>query len=180
ERTGRPMFSGWRLRVPLVSALLALGLGVTAAWQAVGARLIVMQSLTRGRKGLSVAIGVVIAALAGVTSAGARQVACTPAATFGPGATYTYTACGVPDLDQRRTADGAGKGGLPNNGVYYCVPTVAMDWLAYLAGRGYMLLPAVKDWTDPANFNLMSNHIKLLGGMMDTDPSSGTDQDGLE
>jgi hypothetical protein len=86
----------------------------------------------------------------------------------------------VPDLDQRRFPDSAGKGGLPNGGKFYCIPTVSMDWLVYLAGKGYMVAPPVKNWLASANFNEMSSYIKLLGGMMETDPSSGTDQDGLE
>jgi len=93
---------------------------------------------------------------------------------------YAYANCGVQDLDQRRTADADGLGGLALNGHMFCVPTSTMDWLTYLAARGYLSAPVVKDWTQPANFNAMSLWINLLASLMGTDPAKGTDEDGLQ
>src|SRR5262245_46566092 len=45
---------------------------------------------------------------------------------------------GVPDIDQARGTNSSGtKVGLPNGGGMYCVPTTGMDFLAFLADRGF-------------------------------------------
>src|SRR5579862_8004167 len=60
----------------------------------------------------------------------------------------SFHLAGVPDFDQNReaaTVKVAGKDhslkGLPNHGGEYCVPTSAIDWMAFLAARG---IPGLK------------------------------------
>jgi hypothetical protein len=102
---------------------------------------------------------------------------CTDRRSF-DGTTFSYRACGVPDLDQVRvTANGFV--GLPGNGHNFCATTSTMDWLAYLAGKGFVDAPAVKDWTDQANFSEMSNEIAALGTLMGTTASGGTGGGGM-
>ena len=100
---------------------------------------------------------------------------------IGP-AGVSFSLTGVPDIDQARgtSADGT-KVGLPNNGYMYCVPTTGMDFLAYLADRGFagsLGVPS-RDWTDSKNFNTMSVLLAQLGGEMGTDPVGGTGGDGF-
>jgi len=94
----------------------------------------------------------------------------------------SWSMTGVPDIDQARGTNGSGtKVGLPNNGSWYCVPTTGMDFLAYLADRGFagsLGVPS-KDWTLPAHFNEMSVLLAQLGGEMGTDPQGGTGGDGF-
>jgi hypothetical protein len=89
---------------------------------------------------------------------------------------------GVPDIDQARGTNGSGtKVGLPNGGYMYCVPTTGMDFLAFLADRGFagsLGVPS-KDWTDAKNFNQMSVLLAQLGGEMGTDPEDGTSGSGF-
>src|SRR6478735_3111409 len=65
---------------------------------------------------------------------------------------------GVPDIDQARGTNASGtKVGLPNGGSMYCVPTTGMDFLAFLADRGFggsLGVPS-KDWTLATHFNEM-------------------------
>jgi hypothetical protein len=94
----------------------------------------------------------------------------------------SWSLSGVPDIDQARGTNGAGtKVGLPNGGYMYCVPTTGMDFLAYLADRGFagsLGVPS-KDWTLPANFNEMSVLLAQLGGEMGTNPQTGTGGQGF-
>lgn len=89
----------------------------------------------------------------------------------------SWSMTGVPDIDQARGTNNAGtKVGLPNGGYMYCVPTTGMDFLAYLADRGFagsLGVPS-KDWTLAQNFNEMSVLLAQLGGEMGTDPIKGT------
>jgi hypothetical protein len=113
--------------------------------------------------------------------------ACTPERSYNFfGLSSNYQNCSLVGLHQARTSvDGAG--GLPDNGNDYCVPTSAMDWIVWLANFGYLNptfgvggpLPAHTDWTNPANFNFMTNHISLMGLLMGTSATSGTSNSGL-
>lgn len=96
---------------------------------------------------------------------------------------YKYAISNVPDFDQIRSADSAnGILGLPNNGAMYCVPTSAMNWLAYIANHGYPKVPPgpSDQWqlsgppfhTDI--YNTATSMDALLGLLMGTDPVTGT------
>jgi hypothetical protein len=117
---------------------------------------------------------------------GAARASCTPTRQILGLHHWRYENCSVADLDQLRAA-GPGGGALANNGADYCVPTSAMDWMVWLAKWGYiptipnfpLPIPPNKDWTDPTNFNQMSRYLKLMGAFMGTNPTGGTNGDGL-
>jgi hypothetical protein len=94
------------------------------------------------------------------------------------GSAYTYGLCGVPDLDQVRVTAGSFVG-LPGNGHNYCAPTSTTNLFAYLATKGFVNDPAVKDYLDPANFNEASQDINQLGDLMGTTAASGTGGGGM-
>lgn len=84
---------------------------------------------------------------------------------------------GVPDFDQRRMPVGIDPG-LPLNGINYCVPTSHMNWLAFVANRGY---PDISpggplNWNRPTGprYFAATLNIDALGGVMSTDPAFGT------
>ena len=141
---------------------------------------------------LALATTVAVAALVG--GAAARDAAaaypCTAVSTaevFSYGTEYDYSRCEVPDLDQKRTALDPDpvvgpRLGLPGNGSMWCIPTSTMNWLAYIAAHGFGSLdPGIADWEgDPLDFttyNLMAEHLGVLGALMLTDAEDGTDID---
>lgn len=77
----------------------------------------------------------------------------------------------VPDLDQRRDP-------LPGDGAMYCAPTSAIDYMAYLADRGFpnLMLGQTGPWQTSSNptYNTVTNQIALMGGFMGTTASGGT------
>ena len=62
--------------------------------------------------------------------------ACQPVTAY-DGPSLEYVRCEIPDLDQRRNPDPPFTPGLPNGGLMYCVPTSALDFMAYLANQGF-------------------------------------------
>ncbi|MEZ6243129.1 MAG: hypothetical protein R3B57_08810 [Phycisphaerales bacterium] len=81
---------------------------------------------------------------------------------------FFYQVLHVPDLDQVRA-------GLPNSGLYYCVPTSHMNFAAYIADHGYPLQqPGSHDWTTNAGKDAMTGHLATLGQFMSTNPTGGT------
>jgi len=81
---------------------------------------------------------------------------------------FSYRVSKVPDLDQRRSP-------LLNTGLYYCVPTSAVNWMSYISAHGYPgLAPGTLDWFTPAGFVGASTQIQLMGFVMDTNSFSGT------
>lgn len=74
----------------------------------------------------------------------------------------------VPDLDQRRST-------LPGDGDMHCVPTSAVNWMAYIANHGYapMMLGA-RNWQDNANYPFVTQNINIMGAFMNTDHVDGT------
>lgn len=123
---------------------------------------------------LGTVIVLALLALAPLSSARTdRSLPCSPESTIN-GTTFAYTLCDLPDLDQIRQQT-ATTPGLPGDGFSYCVPTATMDALAYIASHGATTLrPGDKDWTDPANYNEMTQDIHDLGDLMGTTPSGGT------
>jgi hypothetical protein len=97
------------------------------------------------------------------------------------GSDFNYTRCNIPDLDQRRAEDSPWTPGLPNGGAMYCVPTAAMDMMAYLASQGF---PTVapgpgywgpeSGWPPQPQYNKITNNIADMGALMGTDPVKGT------
>ena len=86
----------------------------------------------------------------------------------------------LPDLDQFRSSEGSFA--LPGNGGAHCVPTSAINLMAYIANHGF---PQVGP--GPGNWQLQSKYfeaglaILTMGQFMDTDPVDGTGgADGLD
>jgi hypothetical protein len=83
----------------------------------------------------------------------------------------------VPDFDQRRSGNISG-GYLPGDGAMYCVPTAAVDWMAYFANRGIpqtLSLGGPRDWQAQSEYIHTSDVLSLMGSLMETDAEDGTD-----
>lgn len=91
----------------------------------------------------------------------------------------------LPDLDQHRKSGPlfwSGSAwvpipqGLPNLGGMYCVPTAAMNVLAYLTHHGYpdALPTGPLDWHDQAQYEFVTETLLELGSRMGTHPIDGT------
>src|SRR5688572_29400453 len=93
-----------------------------------------MLTANRGKRSRRIAALVAVGALWSASTA--QAVPCTTKAVY-DGANFDYELCTVPDFDQRRGQTPFGSPGLPNNGNWYCVPTSAVDWMAYIANHGY-------------------------------------------
>jgi hypothetical protein len=104
----------------------------------------------------------------------ALAVGCAPQA-LAATVPFTYRRGGIPDFDQRRQIAG-GHFGLPNNGSQYCVPTSAMDCLAYVANHGYgwMAPNGYRNWQSQSLYDSAGIEIWNLGTVMNTDPNAGT------
>jgi hypothetical protein len=98
------------------------------------------------------------------------------------GSNWNYTRCQIPDVDQVREEDAINQvWGLPNNGLMYCVPTAAANFMAYLANQGF---PSVSPgpgywgpesfWPPQPQYTKMTNALKTMGALMGTDPYGGT------
>jgi hypothetical protein len=75
---------------------------------------------------------------------------------------------GMPDFDQRRDD-------LPSNGGMYCVPTSAINQMAYVANHGVPIaLAGPRNWQAQVNYNFVTSRVDLMGDLMDTHPSDGT------
>lgn len=75
---------------------------------------------------------------------------------------FSYRINYMPDLDQRRE-------GLAGNGNWHCVPTSAMNLLAYAANHGFpQVEPFPGNWLAPANHDTMTVWIWGLGELMGT------------
>lgn len=81
----------------------------------------------------------------------------------------------VPDFDQIRQ-------GLPNNGYAVCVPTAALNWMAWLDTHGHpSLMPfPPTNWQSQSAFNNVSAAILEMAGYMGTDLTNGTDWGGYK
>lgn len=89
-------------------------------------------------------------------------------ASYLDGSTYVYTISHVPDLDQKRAL-------LPGTGFMYCVPTSALNWMAYFANHGAgWLAPGPGNWQSAALYNTMTTHIYNMGELMGTHETNGT------
>ncbi|MCA9289624.1 MAG: hypothetical protein KDA25_00760 [Phycisphaerales bacterium] len=99
---------------------------------------------------------------------------------------WAYKIKYMPDFDQRRMAGSLPQGGfsfgLPGNGSYYCVPTSAMNLMAYIAQHGF---PAVSPgagsnqyWMGQPPYNDVTFELLDMGIIMETASDAGTDGDG--
>lgn len=94
---------------------------------------------------------------------------------------YFFFMNDVPDFDQKRafSRDGSVKG-LPNDGNMYCAPTAALNWMAYIANRGYPNVgPGPGNWevSPPqylAEYNYITGNLFIMGLLMQTNALSGT------
>jgi hypothetical protein len=83
----------------------------------------------------------------------------------------------IPDFDQRRSGGLAG-GALPGEGSMYCVPTAAVDWMAYFANRGLpqpLSLAGPRDWQSQSEYIRTSDVLTMMGTLMETDSVEGTE-----
>ncbi len=77
----------------------------------------------------------------------------------------------VPDFDQKRDA-------LPGNGGMYCVPTSAVNWMAYIANHGYgPMMSGPRNWQSQSNYGVVTSKIEMMGILMGTSASGGTGGD---
>jgi hypothetical protein len=82
--------------------------------------------------------------------------------------TYTYKVTHAPDFDQKRA-------GLPGDGGAYCVPTSAVNWMAYFANHGASYIPPGPGlWQSDELYDEATSAIDVMGALMLTDPDDGT------
>ncbi|MBL8747056.1 MAG: hypothetical protein JNK58_11965 [Phycisphaerae bacterium] len=89
---------------------------------------------------------------------------------------YTWRIPGVPDFDQVRGAI-FNVPGLPGNGSMYCYPTAAVNWMNYIASRGYPLVspgPGFKGQPYGNVYNQITETIDTMGAEMNTSETGGT------
>ncbi|QDU65738.1 hypothetical protein [Engelhardtia mirabilis] len=80
----------------------------------------------------------------------------------------------IPDLDQVRMS-GGGSFGLPGNGTTYCVPTSAMNIMAYAATHGFpSLKPGNADWQLQSQYLPAGLALLQMGQFMNTNTTGGT------
>lgn len=81
----------------------------------------------------------------------------------------------VPDFDQKRDA-------LPGDGGMYCVPTSAVNWMAYISNHGFgPMMAGPRNWQSNANYGFVTTTDALMGSLMDTSATGGTTgDDGLD
>jgi len=92
--------------------------------------------------------------------------------TYGDDSWWYFDITHVPDFDQKRTA-------LPNDGRTYCVPTSAINWMAYFANHGRPSInPGEGNWQLQALYDDASSAIQAMGGLMGTNPDDGTSASG--
>jgi len=124
---------------------------------------------------LAVPLAAVLAATLAIGEMASTADANVVEAVYGPsGIVVQYRIKFMPDLDQRR-ASAPGTPGLPANGSMYCVPTSAINLLAYAANHGYPgTEPGPGNWQSNARYNEATNAISTLGALMSTSASGGT------
>lgn len=112
-------------------------------------------------------ISLLLASVGGAASAG--------------GPSYTWRIPGVPDFDQARLPI-FDVPGLPGGGSMYCFPTSAVNWMNYIAGRGYPNLDPGAGWHGNASgpvYIEITNLIADMGVMMSTSATGGTGVNGI-
>ncbi len=99
---------------------------------------------------------------------------------------WSYDRPDVPDFDQFRAEfllpDSGAIEGLPADGGMYCVPTSAVNWMAYIATHGFpSMQPGDREWFpggDPAEhaeeYDLVTEALAEMGELMGAHPQGGT------
>jgi hypothetical protein len=86
--------------------------------------------------------------------------------------TWYFDISHVPDFDQKRTV-------LANDGKNHCVPTSAINWMAYFANHGRpSIAPGPGLWYAPDRYDDASDAIFTMGAYMSTSGASGTNAAG--
>jgi hypothetical protein len=128
--------------------------------------------ITSPGRGPSCPAAIVAAVLLLPVTVPASRAAADASGAWADSSTYTYQVTHVPDLDQRRAL-------LPGQGSMYCVPTAAMNWMAYFANHGAAFLaPGPGNWQSQTLYNTMTTQLDLMGTLMGTSDTNGTDGDG--
>jgi hypothetical protein len=128
---------------------------------------------------LALAVSAVAAIGLLLGAAPAAAVPCQTIAAYSNG-NLNYRLCTVPDFDQRRAPMEPFIEGLPGNGSAHCVPTSAVNWMAYIAAHGYpSLAPGTGPWgpeADPLQpkYQQATDAIDHMGVLMGTHPTDGT------
>ena len=83
------------------------------------------------------------------------------------------------DFDQVRAEACANDAGLPNDGGSFCVPTSVTHWLAWLNQNGFVwAMPGsdgeIRDWSAADQYSNVTEAIRAMGVLMETNPSGGT------
>jgi hypothetical protein len=85
-----------------------------------------------------------------------------------------YRITNMPDIDQRRAA-------LPSNGGMYCIPTATYNLFAYAAHHGYpTVIPGAIPYQSNAVYVTVSENLEVIGDMMSTSPTGGTNGSGWQ
>ncbi|MFD7613065.1 hypothetical protein [Streptomyces sp. NPDC059828] len=95
---------------------------------------------------------------------------CTTTTVVDSGTAWSYRACRLPDIDQRRA-------GLPNDGRMYCLPTSTLNAMFWLDQHGYPnLLTGDYDPTSSAavHYDEVTAKLRRMGALAETDPATGT------
>lgn len=78
----------------------------------------------------------------------------------------------VPDFDQRRDS-------FMNDGRMLCVPTSALNWMAYIAHHGYPFIEpgdrTRQQWHSEDSYPSVNSALSLMSSLMQTNAISGTD-----
>lgn len=117
-------------------------------------------------------------------AAGVAVLLATPArgdvvtAAYSGDSQFAYELTHMPDLDQRRMPSGP-IAGLPGNGGMYCVPTSCMNLCIYAANHGFpSMSPGPGNFQSNALYDTATAHIDLMGAIMGTSASGGTNGTG--
>jgi len=137
---------------------------------------------TTRRSSLFIAIASASLALSSLAAPAAMADVCVASTVYSSSQSFNYQRCQMTDADQKRKANLAtGTPGLPNDGNMYCVPTVALDLLAYIANHGYANVAPGSGWYGPEagppphlQYNKMTSAIAQMGVLMNTSPNNGT------
>jgi len=78
----------------------------------------------------------------------------------------------VPDFDQRRDD-------FMNDGAMLCVPTAALNWMAYIAHHGYPFIEpgdlTRQEWHSEDSYPTVNSALSLMSSLMQTNAINGTD-----
>jgi len=116
-------------------------------------------------------IAIALAACAGAAPGAAADVI---ASSYTSQNQFLYELSHMPDLDQRRTGT-HDLSGLALDGAMYCVPTSAVNLVAYIANHGFgQVQPGPGYWQSNSLYEEATLQIAQMGFNMGTHPANGT------